>query len=150
MSRWLRSRLKWLACFAGVHHVVRRFHRTRLLICCYHGLRENEDPRRDWLLLPQREFARQLRFLRSHYRCIPIDQGVEELRSGTLTANTACVTFDDGYRTTLTIGLPLLQRFKIPATIYLTTGLIGTDKLPWNTELELAIRNARADTSGPA
>ncbi len=61
-------------------------------------------------------------------------------------ANTACVTFDDGYRTNLTIGLPLLQRFEIPAAIYLTTGLIGTDKLLWNTELELAIWNARVDS----
>ena len=146
MSRWFRSRLKWLACVLGVHGLARRLHRNRLLICCYHGLRDDEDPGRHWLLLPRKEFARQLRYLRSHYRCIPLDQGVEELRSGTLDANTACVTFDDGYRTNLTIGLRLLERFEIPATIYLTTGLIGTDKLLWNTELELAIWNTPEDS----
>ena len=124
-----------------MHRLARRLHRKRLLICCYHGLRDDEDPGRHWLLLPRREFARQLRYLHSRYRCVPIDQAIEELRSGALPANTACVTFDDGYRTNLTIGLPLLEQFEIPAAIYLTTGLIATDELLWNTELELAIWN---------
>ena len=140
----LRSFLKLLACLVGLHRLSRRLHRHRLLICCYHGLRADEDPRRHWLLLPQREFARQIRYLRSHYRCIPIDQAVEELSSGRLIANTACVTFDDGYQSNLNIGLPLLQQYEIPATIYLTTGLVGTNGLLWNTELELAIRGTRS------
>ena len=140
--RPLRSLLKLLACLAGLHHLARWLNRRRLLICCYHGLRADEDPRRHWLLLPRRAFARQLRYLRSHYRCISLDQAAVELSAGTLAANTACVTFDDGYENNLSIGLPLLQEYRIPATVYLTTGLVGTTRLLWNTELELAIQGA--------
>jgi peptidoglycan/xylan/chitin deacetylase (PgdA/CDA1 family) len=131
-----------LAGGAGLPHVVRWAQRGRLLIVCYHGLRRDDAPRRHWLLLPESAFARQIAFLAEHYDCLPIDVAVERLYQGALTRPTACVTFDDGYESNLTLGLPILARHRVPATLYLATGLIGTDARVWPIRIEHAFVRA--------
>lgn len=131
---------------SGLHHVGRVAQRRRLLIVCYHGVRADDDPERQWLLLPRREFADQIAYLAAHYECLPIDTALERLWAGELREPTACVTFDDGYRNNRTIALPILEQHRVPATIYLATGLIGTSELLWTTTIELAFRTTRVDS----
>lgn len=42
------------------------------------------------------------------------------------------ITFDDAYRGTLLLGLPELVRRKVPATVFVPTGLIGTKAFWWD------------------
>jgi peptidoglycan/xylan/chitin deacetylase (PgdA/CDA1 family) len=146
MASLAASTIHHIARVSGLHHVVRRAQRRRLLIVCYHGLREDDDPARHWLLLPRSAFEAQIRHLAAHYDCLPIDTALQRLWAGEIDTPTACVTFDDGYRNNFEIGLPVLRRHQVPATIYLATGLIGTADLLWTTTLELAFRRARADS----
>jgi peptidoglycan/xylan/chitin deacetylase (PgdA/CDA1 family) len=37
----------------------------------------------------------------------------------------ACVTFDDGFRDVLTLGLPVLQALQVPATVFAVTSRVG-------------------------
>jgi peptidoglycan/xylan/chitin deacetylase (PgdA/CDA1 family) len=53
------------------------------------------------------------------------------------------VTFDDGYRNTFTHAYPILKQLSIPATIFLTTGYIGTNKLTWWQETELLLQSSQ-------
>jgi peptidoglycan/xylan/chitin deacetylase (PgdA/CDA1 family) len=129
----------------GTDAASRFLRRTDLLVVNYHGLRTDTNPRRAWLLLSRTRFVDQLRYVRRHYDVLPVDEAVAALRAGTLTRPTACITFDDGYRSNLTIGLPVLRELRIPATIYLPTGLIGTDARLWTTRLELAFAATRVD-----
>ena len=90
-----------------------RLHPRHLLIVCYHGLRTDDDPE-DWLLVHVADFRAQLEWLSAHYHVLPLDEGVSRLAAGTLPGPTACITFDDGYRNNLTLGLPLLRRLGSP------------------------------------
>ena len=36
----------------------------------------------------------------------------------------AVITFDDGYRNNLTDALPVLERYEVPATVYVSTGFV--------------------------
>jgi peptidoglycan/xylan/chitin deacetylase (PgdA/CDA1 family) len=55
------------------------------------------------------------------------------------------VTFDDGYDSNRTLALPVLARYGVPATVYLATGLIGTDERVWPIRVEHAfVATARA------
>ena len=139
---YLRAFIHWLACRVGVHHASRSLQKHRLLICCYHGVRDDSSEESHWLLLPRRQFTEQLEYLSRHYRCLPVDEALEALRAGRLTEPTACITFDDGYANNRSVALPILESLGLPATIYLTTGLIGTERRLWTTALELAIRQA--------
>lgn len=135
--------LRALAVLFGVHAIARRFHRRQLLIVCYHGIRDDTDRRRSWLLVPRKRFAAQLDYLGQHYRILALDAALRELSGGGLAQPTACITFDDGYRNNLTIALPELARRRFPATIYLATGLIGTDRRIWTTEVELLLEQTK-------
>jgi peptidoglycan/xylan/chitin deacetylase (PgdA/CDA1 family) len=48
-----------------------------------------------------------------------------------LPKKSVAVTFDDGYCDNSEIAEPILRRFGIPATFYLTANLIGTSEAPW-------------------
>jgi peptidoglycan/xylan/chitin deacetylase (PgdA/CDA1 family) len=50
------------------------------------------------------------------------------------------LTFDDGFRDNLTLGLPILQRHGVPATIYVPSGAPDRNLDPWPWRLERAIR----------
>lgn len=144
--RGLKRVIQGAACRLGLHHLARRRNRGRLLVCCYHGVRAPESSRRHWLLVPSDRLAEQLAYLKRHYRCVPLDQAVAELQAGTLREPTACVTFDDGYRSVRELALPLLVALDVPATVYLITGLVGTDGRLWTTRLLLALEGAGAAT----
>ena len=50
--------------------------------------------------------------------------------AGTLPARPVLVTFDDGYRDTLTVAAPALAERGMVATTYITTGVVGGPKRP--------------------
>ena len=43
----------------------------------------------------------------------------------------AVLTFDDGYRDTLTVALPMLERLDAPMTVFVPTGMITRDIYAW-------------------
>lgn len=44
----------------------------------------------------------------------------------------AVVTFDDGYRNNLTLGLPVLEAAGVPATVFVVTGDVGKNQVVWS------------------
>jgi peptidoglycan/xylan/chitin deacetylase (PgdA/CDA1 family) len=56
---------------------------------------------------------------------------VRQIRRGRLGVHQVAVTFDDGFRNNLTRAVPILRKYGIPATVFLVTGHIGTDRLFW-------------------
>jgi peptidoglycan/xylan/chitin deacetylase (PgdA/CDA1 family) len=63
---------------------------------------------------------------------------------GEVPRNAIAVTFDDGYQDNLDQAAPLLQRYEIPATIFVATGYLGGQRLFWWDELERLLLRAPA------
>lgn len=61
----------------------------------------------------------------------------------------AALTFDDGYRDTLEVALPLLERQRAPFTVFCATGFIERSARLWWLELEEAIRRLDEVEVGP-
>lgn len=105
------------------------------LILCYHRVAEMpQSPRRLWVS-PQR-FAEQLDALTRHFVPLSLSELAERLRAGKVPDKAVVVTFDDGYADNLWNARPLLERFGVPATVFVTTGLVGTDREFYWDELE--------------
>lgn len=82
-------------------------------------------------------FEAQLAHLSKHFRPIALSKLVQLIRERRrIPDRTIVVTFDDGYRNNLVLAAPLLRRYRVPATLFVTTGLIGTDRWMWAYELE--------------
>jgi peptidoglycan/xylan/chitin deacetylase (PgdA/CDA1 family) len=73
--------------------------------------------------------SEQLGHLAARERVLSLEQALRPDSPGGVV-----VTFDDGYRDFHEHALPLLERHRIPATLYLTTGLVenGRDSLTWS------------------
>jgi len=84
------------------------------------------------LVVSQVEFDRQMEYLSRNYSCLDLGTAVRLLRAGRLPEKAAVVTFDDGYKDNLTVALPILEKYDVPATIYVCTGIVeGTTPLWW-------------------
>lgn len=118
--------------------------RRALVILAYHGIRDDSSPVRNWMLLPQSEFEKQVKILRERYDILQLDDAVARLRAGTLEQPSVCITFDDGYLNNLSLAHPVLRGYNAPATIFLATDFIGSHEVPWTTTLDAAFEAARA------
>lgn len=75
------------------------------------------------------EFEKEIEFLTKHFSIISIEEIVEAFRCGQhLPSNALIITFDDGYKDNYTYAYAVLKKFKIPATIFLTSDFIDNDK----------------------
>lgn len=77
-------------------------------------------------------FERQMRFLREHMHPMSLIHIVDHVKNNIpLPLKAVAVTFDDGYADSYTNAYPILNKYNIPATIFLVTGYIGTKKTFW-------------------
>jgi len=93
-----------------------------------------------------KDFRAEMEFVRKWFRVISLDDVLSALRTETgFKKPSLAITFDDGYRDNYTLAYPVLRKLNVPATIYLTTGLIGTFKRTWVDDIEYALLRARVD-----
>lgn len=107
----------------GGMRAARRLNRGRLRILCYHGLWTVDDaPFGDRLFMPAAQFAARMEWLAaSGYPVLPLDEAVEMLADDSLPDGATVITIDDGWASTYTHMLPVLERLRLPATCYVTT-----------------------------
>jgi len=74
---------------------------------------------------PQR-FDEQMRRLADEFHPLSLGDLADCIRKGDVPRNAVAVTFDDGYADNLTHALPILEAHRIPATIFVATGTIGS------------------------
>ena len=131
-------------CLAGFPGRHRRRNRRRLPVLMYHGVVDRPLSPFCWHQLDVKAFERQLRWLASHYRVLPLSEALRGLAAGTLPPGACAVTFDDGYRNLLTTALPVLQRTRVPATVFLVTDPMGSDAALWPDRCWLAFARTKA------
>ena len=107
--------------------IVRWLHsrsQRRVLILGYHRVADESSDPFDLTVTPAALDA-QLAYLARRTRPVSLRQAVSELVEGTPHPRSVVVTFDDGYHDTLATALPLLERHRMPATVFVTTGNPG-------------------------
>jgi len=125
--------------FAGFNRLARYYTRRRLLGLCYHGVLSAECPSNDARLLlavTASQFDQHMQELRRNWNPVSVEQVRQSIEEGIpLPDKAVLVTFDDGFRNNLTVAQPILEKYQIPAIVFITTDMIGTGKLIWTVEL---------------
>lgn len=110
-------------------------HGARGIVLLYHRVAdEASDP--FGLCVSPADFEAQLQLVRSEGQPMALTDIAAMLRTGSLPDRAICVTFDDGYLDNFEHAAPLLQRYEVPATIFVTTGGAGRNREFWWDELE--------------
>lgn len=129
-----------------IQHAIRRFRKRRAttgVVLMYHRIL---PPGVDaWRLnVSPRNFAEQLDVLRSKTRPVSLRSMAADVRSASVAARSVAVTFDDGYVNNLELGLPVLEKFDVPATVFVATGYTSSRREFWWDELEQLLVHERA------
>jgi len=77
------------------------------------------------------EFEAHMSWVRERMNPVSLDTVAATLAGGELPERAVLVTFDDGYRDNLISAAPILDRFEIPAVVFLATDHIGTADPFW-------------------
>lgn len=112
--------------------------RARLSILIFHRVLPSPDPLAPYEPDVER-FDRIVGWLADWFTVLPLGEAVERLKTGSLPARAACITFDDGYADNYTCALPVLLRHGLPATFFIATGFLDGGRM-WNDELIEAVR----------
>jgi peptidoglycan/xylan/chitin deacetylase (PgdA/CDA1 family) len=92
------------------------------IVLCYHALSHTWDA--ELSTTPER-FERQVRrLLDAGYRPVRFSEAV----SLPPTQPVFAITFDDAYRSVRELGLPILDRLQVPATVFAPTDYIGAER----------------------
>ena len=87
-------------------------------------------PHRAALCIGQPAFEHLLLWLVRHFDCVPLGELLDPLHPAGSRPRLA-LTFDDGWRDNASHAFPLLQKHRVPASIFLSTDFIGSQRRFW-------------------
>lgn len=118
--------------------------KNKAVILMYHGFTnkkargiENLDGKH----VEVKKFEEQVKYLTKHYNIISLVEFVK--LKNNLPSNSAILTFDDGYYNNYRCAFPILKKYRIPATIFLSTGFVNTSGMMWTDKLEQAVNRTK-------
>ena len=131
----LRPLAKVLLCgclyYSGVTALIARwFPRRRPVILCAHRVVSEEDP--FFPGIRHERFAAEVAYLARHHVVLPLDEIIEATLNGRpLPRGAVAITFDDGFADNFHLAYPVLQGYRMPATIFLVCESVETGGVPW-------------------
>src|SRR5579862_5104874 len=125
---WVETSLVW----SGIPRWLVRGRHGRTLVLAYHNvLPDTAEPTGDRSLhLPRARFAEQLDVLADWCDVVPLATVLG--RAPATGRPRVAITFDDGYRGALTVGAAELRARSLPATMFISPGLVGGDGFWWD------------------
>src|SRR3972149_1380657 len=146
MKTNIKDKLKYIICsllfYTGyLNHKLSK-QRDKAIILMYHRINNNGYK----IGIHKNNFEKQMEYIREKMSPVPLLDIAEWISKGKLIPPGAvAVSFDDGYEDNFLNAYPILRRFDIPATIFLTTGHIGSRKIFWWDRVFEIIRKTKKD-----
>lgn len=106
---------------------------NRILV--YHGICNNNHLKFNTLFLKEKTFESHLQFYQRYFNVVSLDDYYQQNFSND--KFNVCLTFDDGFANNYKYVLPLLKKYQMPATFFITAiRAVGYDIL-WNDFLSI-------------
>jgi peptidoglycan/xylan/chitin deacetylase (PgdA/CDA1 family) len=126
----LKTALKQAFCWlAEVSRLSRVSQRPCVTVLAYHRI-VNADPLQELCVSPDL-FDLQVALLASAFRIISLEEAVMRLEKGDLESHCVALTFDDGWRDNYVHAFPVLKKYAVPATIFVTSDAISSGRFSW-------------------
>jgi peptidoglycan/xylan/chitin deacetylase (PgdA/CDA1 family) len=111
-------------------------------VLMYHRVLENYSNiiTQPGMFVSKKSFILQLDYMKSHFDIIPLQHIINNPNH----SNTprCAITFDDGWLDNYTCAYPILKKYNIPATIFPTVSLIGTNQWLWPEKIYYLLQNS--------
>jgi len=107
------------------------------VILVYHRILPDDKMNEDLklgLAVSCSQFDKQIKLLKARYSLLSIDNFIQNINRKNKFIVT--ITFDDGYKDNLKYALPILEKYNVPATIYISTRFLEKKVEMWWYELK--------------
>ena len=127
----------------GLHRLAARYTQGLGAILMFHRVRA--DPRAGFApnggleITPEFLDSLLARLRGQGYALVSMDEAVARIRARDDSRPFVALTFDDGYRDTADVALPILEKHGAPFTVFVTTGFADRTARMWWVEMEEAI-----------
>jgi peptidoglycan/xylan/chitin deacetylase (PgdA/CDA1 family) len=137
LSQRIRSKLYRESKYLGrdINHLLgfdKKFYKTARgsQILIYHGICQTDHTRFNPIFLKLNIFEQHLKFYKKYFNVISLD----DFYQGRFSQDkfNVCLTFDDGYANNHKYVLPLLTKYKLPATFFITAIRDAGYDILWN------------------
>jgi peptidoglycan/xylan/chitin deacetylase (PgdA/CDA1 family) len=123
--------------FAPFHNLNQR----KVLILTYHRFSEKPHPYK----ISGDEFESHLAYLVKNNNVLTLDELIGAFNAGdNLPPNPTVITIDDGYHDAYEIAFPLLQKYKMPATLYAITDFLDGKTWVWTDLMRFLLLESEA------
>ena len=111
------------AALMAAHLVPRPDASARQVVFCYHSV----HPNRPYVATKPATFERHVQWLKEHCRLVSLAELVSERNTTGDGKPAAAITFDDGLEDNHSHALPILARYGVTATFFITAGFVERD-----------------------
>lgn len=150
MKNTIRKAAAYMRYFAGVNFISRKLGSKKTLILAYHrvdNLTKDFEYDSSLISVSKSNFEKQMNYLSKHYNVISLEDFMDcHKKKIDPPKNSVVITFDDGYLDSYTNAFPILKKYNLPATIYLTTGAVKDNNLFWWDKLAYILNKTKSDS----
>jgi peptidoglycan/xylan/chitin deacetylase (PgdA/CDA1 family) len=122
----------------GWFQLMRYFKKNDPIILMYHRILKDEFING---LAPQ-EFERQIAYAHKHFNVVSIEDLLKDIKNNTAKPYSLALTFDDGHYDFYTNAWPILKKYNVPASLYITTGFVDGTTWLWPDLLKYILCNS--------
>lgn len=138
-----KKKINTMADMLGAPAILRWFFRRELTILTYHGFRQDQEGVEFAPFIGNHlsvsHLQQQLRYITKHYHPLSLPEAFDRMRSGKLPNNALVFAIDDGYESIYKLAYPLLQKYNVPATVFLSTAFLDRKTPLWFDRLLFAV-----------
>jgi peptidoglycan/xylan/chitin deacetylase (PgdA/CDA1 family) len=109
-------------------NILKFIFKNKVRVLFYHRINNDGDS----FGIAEDEFDRQMQYLSRGYNIISLSEYINHFENNKYIKNKLLITFDDGYKDNFTYAYPILKKYSVPATIFLTTDFIDNKMWLWH------------------
>ena len=95
----------------------------------FHRVSDEEDAM--WPPMKPSLFSRIISYLTQHFTIVPLEHWLDDPAKFQTKRKIATVSFDDGYKDNIEMAVPILDKYKCPASFYVVTDCIDKNIPTW-------------------
>lgn len=101
----------------------------KIKVFLFHRISPHQDPL--WPPVRPEHFDEILNYLKRNFEIVPLEETVLGNYKPTKSKQLCAITFDDGYKDFLEYALPIINKYKVPASLYVITDCVNSNVPPW-------------------
>jgi len=113
---------------AGLEKIISKKSVHSITNILYHGVVNDDSTFFTLRHIQVEQFEKHLRYFSKNFEVISLNEAFDRYRNGIKSSRKAItISFDDGYQNNLNIALPLLEKYKMKATFFISSIITNND-----------------------